>query len=261
MAETRKNVNFVKGLFAGNVHGLQTVDTKDGKSLVFNLEIPHQWTDSNGQVQKSSDILKMCVHPSQVPYVGKNIIEGQGARIEGQLQVKSGVQQPDGSWHHSWCVMVTNAVQRPHIDYGENQYILQGNLSRDAKVAGQTTQFVTMSVACNDRFGEGTSFIDCASFSKNTIQNVGYYTKGRGVILSGSLKPNKKGAQFGVSISLDPIIKFVGGRANNAQGQQYGGYGGVPAGYTPVAPAPVASPQQQGTNEVMLNISDDDLPF
>lgn len=256
-------------LMAGTVAKLQKFQTGTGEMLSFELAV-----DEPAQNGSTAKVMLPCmVHPSMMSYVAQKIVPNATIGVKGRFQTASKAQ-PDGTYKKNEAVMVNqvfNAAGMPSF------ISLIGRITKDPSVK-QTKNgksYVQLTVANNDRFGEGTSFISASSFNKGTCTMVqkGMLSKGRKVFLSGSLT-YKVG--FGYSVSADTVELLDSQRQQNTgnqyqQNQQsaYNQYqapdnagGGYDQGiYSPQQAQNFYQPPVPEQNEQSLDITNDDLPF
>ena len=74
-----------------------------------------------------------------------------------------------------------------------NQVILQGNLVADPKLFGDENKVARFTIAVNNGFGdyEDTTFVDCVAFKAQAIVIAKHLSKGKQVIVRGTLIQNK----------------------------------------------------------------------
>jgi single-strand DNA-binding protein len=74
-----------------------------------------------------------------------------------------------------------------------NSVTLQGNLVADPQIVGDENRVARFSIAVNNGFGENqdTTFADCVAFGKQVQTIEQYLTKGRQVIVNGTLRLNR----------------------------------------------------------------------
>lgn len=111
-----------------------------------------------------------------------------------------------------------------------NQVILQGNLVKDPEIVGAEQNVARFTIAVNSGYGEhkSTAFVDCVAFGKQVETIKKFFTKGKQVIIRGSLTQNKWEDKEGntrskIEVRLETFEGFF--FAGNA-----GGGGGIDVG-------------------------------
>jgi single-strand DNA-binding protein len=74
-----------------------------------------------------------------------------------------------------------------------NQVILQGNLVDAPQLVGEEKNVARFTIAVNNGFGDyrTTTFVDCVSFGKQAEVIAKHFTKGKQVIVRGTLVQNR----------------------------------------------------------------------
>lgn len=128
---------------------------------------------------------------------------------------------------------------------------LQGNLTKDAEIVGKDKNVARFTIAVNNGFGENkeTAFVDCVAFGKQVETIKEYFTKGKQIIVRGSLRQNRWETDSGekrskLEVTLDNFggFSFVNG----------GGGGGQKAESEPAAEGATEAPVEAGTGKPKL---------
>ena len=141
-----------------------------------------------------------------------------------------------------------------------NKVVLIGRLTRDPELkfaAGSGTAISRFSVAINRQFKkEETDFINCIAFGKTAETISNYFTKGRQIALTGSIRTGSYDAQDGTKryttdVAVDSF-EFVGSKDES---------------HSSSSSAPKTAPQEDGASVLgegqvdYLPIGDEDMPF
>ena len=144
-----------------------------------------------------------------------------------------------------------------------NKVVLLGRLTKDPELrfaAGSGTAVSRFTVAVNRQFKrDETDFINCVAFGKTAETISQYFTKGRQIAISGSIRTGSYDAQDGtkryttdVTVDSFDFIESNGGNKDNADGfnsgyknsdQSRDNFGGA------------------GFNEDITPVDDGDMPF
>jgi single-strand DNA-binding protein len=144
-----------------------------------------------------------------------------------------------------------------------NKVVLLGRLTKDPELrfaAGSGTAVSRFTVAVNRQFKrDETDFINCVAFGKTAETISQYFTKGRQIAVSGSIRTGSYDAQDGtkryttdVAVENFDFIESNGGNKDNADGSNSGyknsgqsndNFGGT------------------GFNEDITPVDDGDMPF
>jgi single-strand DNA-binding protein len=110
-----------------------------------------------------------------------------------------------------------------------NQVILQGNLVDDPKIMGSDNNVARFTIAVNNGFGEyqTTTFVDCVAF-KGQAEVIGkYFTKGKEILIRGTLEMNRWKTDDGqnrskLEVRLENVggFYFTGNKGNNSSGDE-----------------------------------------
>lgn len=294
MAEKKSYASFNEVSIMGNLKGIQVKTSQQGNLIMGQIEIPYNYVDKNGAQKSGANSIPIMVHPSLVQRLQPSMLEATGVLVKGTLQVCKGTPQADGTYKPgAWYVMVTNVItpvsQGTTFFNGSNEVVIHCRISskNGAQISrnGNSSYFT---IASNDQFGDGTSFIQCSGFTKGTIKLAenGWLPKGREILFRGRVGAGKNGE---CSVAVERLELVGPSKNNNSQPQQSQGYqqpyNSQPAqnqsyqqpyngqamtnqnyqqpayngGYSdPVPQQPV---QQNGEMTQTLNITDDDLPF
>lgn len=151
-----------------------------------------------------------------------------------------------------------------------NRVILMGNLTRDPEMTYTPSQVAVckFGLAINRRFKsksgedrEDVLFIDCTAFDKRGETIHQYCTKGKQILIEGSLKQDSwEDKQTGQKRTKVYVIvesfQFVGGRRDDGDSQD----NSEPPAKRP-AGRPAARPAPQAAVEEDAGFKDDDIPF
>lgn len=259
MAEKKHYPGFNNVIILGTLTGVQKYNSQQGALLKGEIECPYDYTDQQGNHKTGSNKYPIMVHPSNLERLEVSIKNGEAVLIEGVLQVGKGSSQPDGSYKPgSWSVMIRNVtVLGTNILTNSFVHItLRGRLSRDSIVRNTAAgrSFTAFTVAVNDTYGEGTSFIDNTSFAKGSVSlsQKGYLLKGRDILVKGRITTGKDGR---AQVSADQV-ELLGGGNSNSNGNNYNNNNsGFQQDY----------PESDFNSDVGmsqgLDITSDDLPF
>lgn len=109
-----------------------------------------------------------------------------------------------------------------------NVVVLQGNLTDEPEIVGKDQNVARFTVAVNNGFGENkeTAFVDCVAFGKQVETIKKYFTKGKQVLVKGSIRQNRWETKEGekrskLEIALDNFggFSFVGNGNGGAKGE------------------------------------------
>lgn len=114
-----------------------------------------------------------------------------------------------------------------------NKVVLLGRLTKDPELrfaAGSGTAVSRFTVAINRQFKrDETDFINCVAFGKTAETISQYFTKGRQIAVSGSIRTGSYDAQDGtkryttdVAVDSFSFIESSGGNKNNTDGSNSG---------------------------------------
>jgi len=95
-----------------------------------------------------------------------------------------------------------------------NVVILQGNLTADPEIIGPEKNVARFTIAVNTGFGDKkeTAFVDCVAFGKQVDTIKVYCTKGKQIIVKGSIHQNRWETKDGDKRSkLEMILDSFGG--------------------------------------------------
>jgi single-strand DNA-binding protein len=95
-----------------------------------------------------------------------------------------------------------------------NLVALQGNLVADPEIVGKEENVARFTIAVNNGFGEKkeTAFVDCVAFGKQVEAIKEYFTKGKQVLVKGSLRQNRWETKEGEKRSkLEVVLENYGG--------------------------------------------------
>jgi single-strand DNA-binding protein len=103
-----------------------------------------------------------------------------------------------------------------------NNWDGQGNLVDDPELVGENKDVARFTVAVNNGFGEHKSvtFVDCVSFGKQAQIIKKHFSKGKPIIVRGSLRQNRwekddqKFSKMEVHLHRMDGFHFVGGNGN-----------------------------------------------
>jgi len=104
-----------------------------------------------------------------------------------------------------------------------NVVILQGNLTADPEIVGQEKNVARFTVAVNNGFGENkeTAFVDCVAFGKQVETIKAHLTKGKQIIVKGSIRQNRWETKEGEKRSkLEVILDNFSGFSFVSGGQK-----------------------------------------
>lgn len=74
-----------------------------------------------------------------------------------------------------------------------NVVVLQGNLTADPEIVGKEQNVARFNIAVNNGFGDNkeAAFVDCVAFGKQVEVIKEYFSKGKQVLIRGSIRQNR----------------------------------------------------------------------
>lgn len=147
-----------------------------------------------------------------------------------------------------------------------NKVVLVGRLTRDPELrfaAGSGNAVSRFSVAINRQFKrDETDFINCVAFGKTAETISQYFTKGKQIAVSGSIRTGSYDAQDGTKryttdVVVDTFDFIDSNNSNRDNGDTNGGYNSN-SDYSAPANDPFGG---AGFNDDITPVDDGDMPF